>query len=215
MQRCVPLRIALGLDAQQLVVHKRAQLTVLAVHGEGGQGCDPQILPQNQLGGLVLPDPAHDGSSPVLEGGSAALCRKAWLVHQPVHGLHGLQPRVAAEGIVGDPAVVWSAGPVTDATGAEEEGGHIPGIVQVETKALVRRLTVLQNLLQAAGVGDDRAVIVQHIAVIRRHGIGVERAFVRGGLDGLGSVALGDEGGSALVQLFQRAGSGQRLQLVG
>ena len=189
-----------------------------AVHLEGGQIRHAHVLAQNGADRGIIPGSADQDRGVVRELIRTAGADVEGGVHQLLHALDGDQARGAVEGVMhGDEGAVVIGGPLGNASGAEEEGGQIPGrALHLKGEILLGSFAVRDQLLQGVHVllRDDALVVVHEIAVVRRQGIGVDRVPGGGGGHGTGVVIGPHEFGGARAQLHQGTGLHQAGKLI-
>ena len=217
MARRVELGIGVRLHAHQLGADEGAELVLLAVHGELGQGRCAVVVAQDVLRVLDVPGAADHEAGIVVEFGGLGAVDELVGVHDHVHGLGGDEALVGVEVVDHGQELAIAVGfPHGLAAGAEEEGGQIPAVLQVEAEGLAGGFAVGDHLADVAqGLSLDHALVVEHeVGVVGGHGVSIE-IFARGGR-GHGSfhvVGL-DELSRLGAQLTQSTGLHQTVELV-
>ena len=206
----------MGVDAHQLVAGEGAHLNLLAVHRVGGQLGGGVVFAPGLLRDLRVPGAADGGADGAVgDAGNDVGVRRAdkGAVGRNVHdglghiGAGRLVP--VADGV--DPVV----GQGGFQAGAGKEAVDVPAVVQRHVKGASGSRRGRQDAVHRLGVlgADHAAVIIQEVAVVRRHGVGVELAVHAGGLHRAFQVAALDVVG-VQGDLLQSAGRHQLVELV-
>ena len=177
MQSRIELGIGVGLDTHQLGAGVGAQLIAVAVHGELGQGRRAEVVAQDALGVLGVPGAADHEAGAIVELGGLAGADELIGTHDLVEGAGSDKALVGVEVVHnGQELAVAVSFPHGLAAGAEEEGGQIPAVLQIEAEGLAGGFAVgdhLSDIVQ--GVFLHHALVIEHEeGVVGSHGVGIE-----------------------------------------
>ena len=173
----VELGVGVGLDAHQLGAGEGAQLIVGAVHGELGQGRRTEVVAQDALGVLGVPGAADHEAGVVVELRGLAGADELVGGHDGVQGLGGDEALVGVKVVDhGQELAVVVGFPGGLAAYAEEEGGQVPAVLQVEAEGLAGGFAVSDHAGDVAqGLGLDHALVIEHEErVVGGHGVSIE-----------------------------------------
>ena len=206
----------MGVDAHQLVAGERTHLDLLTVEGVGGQLGGGIVLAPLFLSHVGVPGTADGGAdSAVFNAGNDVGVRRAdkGAVGRNVHdGLSHIGARFlvpVADGV----DAIFGQGSLQAGTG--KEAVNVPAVVDRHIKGTTGGGCGGQDAVHRLGIlrADDAAVVVQEIAVVGGHGVGIELAVEGGSFHRAFQIAalyiVGVEG-----DFLQGAGCHQLVELV-